>query len=66
MFGLVLALPAIISLILVVGIPGVQTLVYSFQQVPLSDDPATFVGTDNYAKVLTDESFVESLVVTLQ
>ncbi len=65
-FGLVLALPAIISLILVVGIPGVQTLVYSFQRVPLSDDPATFVGTDNYAKVLGDESFVESLVVTLQ
>ncbi len=39
---------------------------YSFQRVPLSDDPATFVGTDNYAKVLGDESFVESLVVTLQ
>ena len=66
MFGLVLALPALISLILVVGVPAAQTLIYSFQRVPLSDDPATFVGTDNYLKVLRDESFLESLVVTLQ
>ena len=65
-FGLLLALPALISLILVVGVPAAQTAIYSFQRVPLSDDPATFVGTDNYSKVLGDESFLESLVVTLE
>lgn len=64
-FGLLLALPATIAVVLLIGGPAVQTILYSFQKVSFNG-PSTFVGFDNYARVFSSTNFQNSISVTFQ
>ncbi len=64
-FGLLLALPATIAVVLLIGGPAVQTIVYSFQKVSFNG-PSPWVGFDNYARVFASPNFQNSLSVTAQ
>jgi ABC-type sugar transport system permease subunit len=64
-FGLLLAAPATIAVALLVGGPALQTIVYSFQKVSFNG-PSTFVGIDNYVRVLASPNFRHSLLITLE
>lgn len=62
-FGALLAIPAtVIALLLVTG-PSAQTVIYSLQKVSFNG-PSTFVGLDNYARVLAAAEFHNSLRIT--
>jgi ABC-type sugar transport system permease subunit len=62
-FGLLLALPATLLVLVLVAGPALQTVVYSFEKVPL-DGASSWVGLDNYQRLFGNEAFVHSLVVT--
>lgn len=64
-FGLLLALPATIAVVLLIGGPAVQTILYSFQKVSFNG-PSTFIGFDNYARVFASANFQNSISVTFQ
>jgi ABC-type sugar transport system permease subunit len=64
-FGLLLALPATIVVVLLIMGPAFQTVVYSLQKVNFNG-PSTWVGLDNYARVLASPNFRNSLVLTIE
>src|ERR1700736_1951790 len=64
--GLVLAAPAIVTILLIAVIPLAQTILDSLFQISLKFEnaPRPFVGLDNYRSVLGDESWFNALGVT--
>jgi len=64
-FGLLLAAPATIAVLLLIGGPALQTVLYSFQKVSFNG-PSSWVGFDNYARVFASPNFQHSLGVTVQ
>jgi multiple sugar transport system permease protein len=61
--GLVLAIPATFIVLLLVGGPSLQTILYSFQKVSFNG-PTPFVGLDNYVRLLNSDEFKDSFRVT--
>lgn len=64
-FGLLLAAPATLAVLVLVGGPALQTILYSFQKTNLNT-PGTWVGLENYGRVLASPNFQHSLVITIQ
>jgi trehalose/maltose transport system permease protein len=64
--GLLMAAPAIATILLVAIIPLAQTIGDSLFKISLKfeDAPRPFVGLDNYASVLSDDSWFNALGVT--
>ena len=64
--GLLMAAPAIITILLVAVIPLLQTIQDSLFQISLKFEnaPRPFVGLNNYVSVLSDDSWISSLSVT--
>src|ERR687884_1049972 len=64
--GLLLAAPAIVTILLIAVIPLAQTVQDSLFQISLKFEnaPRPFVGLDNYRSVLSDESWFNALRVT--
>src|SRR3954468_17458576 len=64
--GLLLAAPAIATIMLIAVIPLVGTIVDSLFRLSLRFENAArpFVGLDNYVSVLTDDAFFNALSVT--
>src|SRR5690625_146032 len=55
-------LPALILLLLLVAYPVIDNIRISFFDIPINPTlPGTFVGLDNYEKVLTDSGFYNAL-----
>ena len=63
-YGLII--PVIIFMIIVYGYPLLLTFKYSFQEVSLIGSENTFVGFRNYIRVLTDEKFYNTLILTFK
>lgn len=64
--GLSLALPAVVTVLLVLVIPFVFSLVLSFTRYDLARPQTTgFIGLTNYANLLGDRYFLNSLKVTV-
>lgn len=63
-YGLIM--PVIIFMIIVYGYPLLLTFKYSFQEVSLIGDGNTFIGFRNYIRVLTDEKFYATLILTFK
>lgn len=64
--GVLLSLPAVVVLVVLVLVPAIRTVLYSFQDVPASGrGPTPFVGFDHYERVLTADAFWHSVEVTL-
>ena len=63
--GALLALPAIISVLVIIGYPFLNTIIISFQKIDIFKKTTTFVGFHNYAKLFAEPQFVKSLTVTL-
>ena len=62
-FGMLLAIPATIIVLLLVGGPSLQTIIYSFQKVSFNG-PTPFVGLDNYARLVVSSEFQNSFRIT--
>lgn len=62
--GALLAIPATAIVLLLVGGPSLQTLLYSFQKVSFNG-PTPFVGLDNYVRVLNAAEFQASFRTTV-
>jgi multiple sugar transport system permease protein len=64
--GLLLATPAILTILLIAVIPLAQTILDSLFQISLrfENAPRPFVGLDNYRSVLGDDSLFNALRVT--
>ena len=64
--GLLLAAPAIVTILLIAVIPLAQTILDSLFQISLKFEnaPRPFVGLDNYRSVLGDDSWFNALRVT--
>lgn len=64
--GLLLAAPAIMTILLIAFIPLAQTILDSLFQISLKFEnaPRPFVGLDNYGSALGDESWFNALRVT--
>ena len=64
--GLLLAAPAILTILLIAVIPLAQTILDSLFRISLKFEnaPRPFVGLDNYRSVLGDESWFNALGVT--
>ena len=64
--GLLLAAPAIVTILLIAFIPLAQTILDSLFQISLKFEnaPRPFVGLDNYRSVLSDDSWFNALGVT--
>ena len=61
-----LIIPAVLVVVLVIGYPLIQVIVYSFLKYKLDGvTPASFVGLDNYAFVLSDPDWWRSVWNTL-
>jgi len=61
-----LIVPAVIVVLLVIGYPLIQVLVYSVLKYKLDGvTPPTFVGLGNYLFILTDSDFWRAVAVTL-
>jgi multiple sugar transport system permease protein len=60
-FGLLMVAPALLVLILVLLYPALVAFQTSFYKIATITRQETFVGLDNYAKVLSDPVFWESL-----
>lgn len=65
--GIALTAPAVIAIAITVLFPLLWTVSLSFQSFDLAVDapPASFVGFDNYARVLASPGFVSALMQTL-
>lgn len=64
-FGVKLVAAAVIIMVALLVIPTVQTVQYSFSDVPANGQgPAQFIGIDNYRVVFTSPVFWKSLGVT--
>lgn len=64
--GLLMAAPAIVTILLVAIIPLLQTIQDSLFQISLKFEnaPRPFVGLNNYVSVLSDDSWFSALAVT--
>lgn len=62
--GLAMTLPAFVFFIVFIGIPIVRTVLLGFQKWDAISAPS-WVGLDNYAKLLNDSIFHQALFVTL-
>src|ERR1051326_4166064 len=64
--GLLMAAPAILTILLVALVPLAQTIMDSLFQISLKFEnaPRPFVGLSNYLNVLSDDSWFNSLRVT--
>src|ERR1700737_4527844 len=64
--GLLLAAPAIVTILVIAVIPLAQTVLDSLFQISLrfENAPRPFVGLDNYGLVLGDDSWFNALRVT--
>jgi ABC-type sugar transport system permease subunit len=62
-FGMLLAIPATFIVLLLVGGPSLQTILYSFQKVSFNG-PTPFVGLDNYTRLLNSSEFQNSFRIT--
>ncbi len=62
-----LLLPVFTMIVVIVFIPLITTIVYSFQSYQLTnpDAQATFIGLDNYIQLLQDDRFISSLITSL-
>ncbi|WP_163580644.1 carbohydrate ABC transporter permease [Gracilibacillus saliphilus] len=62
-----LLLPVFTMIIVIVFIPLITTIIYSFQSYRLTDPDAqaTFVGLSNYIEILQDSRFISSLITSL-
>lgn len=56
-----MTLPALLVLAVVIGYPIVRAIIVSFYHSPLLSSASTFVGTDNYQRLVQDPVFFESL-----
>ena len=63
-YGLII--PVVIFMIIVYGYPLLLTFKYSFQEVSLIGSENNFVGFRNYIRVLTDEKFYNTLILTFK
>src|SRR3990172_7155099 len=61
--GLLLAIPATFIVLLLVGGPSLQTIIYSFQKVSFIGPPP-LVGLDNYVRLLNSDEFKDSFRIT--
>ena len=52
--------PALLLFGVTVFYPMLRSLQYSFYKWPLGDAPKTFIGLDNYTKLLSDDSFKQA------
>src|SRR5258708_18555658 len=62
--GLAMTLPAFIFFIAFIGVPIVRTILIGFQKWDAITAPS-WIGLDNYAKLLNDSIFKQALLVTL-
>ena len=62
----ILIAPIMIFVILVYGYPLLLTIKYSFQEVSLIGNKNEFIGLKNYIKVLSDEKFYNTLILTFK
>lgn len=58
--------PWVIGFLIFTLFPMVATLVFTFTNISLSDDPVKFVGLDNYTTLFKDAQVWKSLAVTLK
>ena len=63
-YGLII--PVVIFMIIFYGYPLLLTFKYSFQEVSLIGSENNFVGFRNYIRVLTDEKFYNTLILTFK
>jgi multiple sugar transport system permease protein len=65
--GLLFVSPWIIGFVLFSALPMVASFVLSLTEFdPREPDQITFVGLDNYAQMLRDPAFIDSLIVTVR
>src|ERR1700680_3799828 len=64
-YGWLLLLPAAVLLALFTHYPAVATLWHSFRSTPRGSRASTFVGVDNYAQLVDDPIFWQSLAHNL-
>jgi multiple sugar transport system permease protein len=62
-FGALLAIPATLIVLILVAIPSAQTVLYSLQKVSFNG-PSTFIGIDNYVRVIGADEFQNSFRIT--
>ena len=65
-FGALLALPAIISVFVIIVYPLFDTVLVSFQKIDIFKHTTRFVGVANYVKLFNDPLFANALKVTLE
>ena len=65
-FGALLALPAIISVFVIIVYPLFDTVLVSFQKIDIFKHTTRFVGVANYVKLFTDPLFANALRVNLE
>ena len=65
LYGWLLLLPAAALLALFTHYPAIATLWHSFRSTPKGSRPAVFVGVDNYAQLVDDPIFWQSLTNNL-
>jgi multiple sugar transport system permease protein len=63
--GSVLLLPAVVYITLLVGIPFVLAIAFSFTDVTTGNTALTFVGLDTFKRVVQDTNFQHALVNTI-
>ncbi|SHN32802.1 carbohydrate ABC transporter permease [Gracilibacillus kekensis] len=63
----ILLLPVFTMIVVIVFIPLITTIIYSFQSYQLTnpDAQATFIGLENYTNLLQDGRFISSLITSL-
>ena len=62
-FGALLAIPATLIVLILVAIPSAQTVLYSLQKVSFNG-PSSFIGLDNYIRVIGADEFQNSFRIT--
>lgn len=64
-FGALLALPATVIILALVGAPGIRAVLYSFQTVSL-DGATKWAGLSNYSILFGDSAFLQSAALTAE
>ncbi len=64
--GFALALPAIISVLVIIVYPLINTIIISFEKIDIFKHTTTFIGFGNYVRLVNDPQFIKSLTVTLE
>jgi multiple sugar transport system permease protein len=62
--GLLLVAPAVLTIVVLVLYPSVQSVLGSFQRYDLTNPSRAFIGLDNYGSTLGDPTFQQSLLNT--